>query len=140
MLALNCRSTVETNEEVDGWYWRGHFSQWISAKTFKNYTIWFSINIGRTEKDQEYEHGTLIAKNKNDDVICYEILTTDNNSYLLNVFDDKRCINKLQHKNIYFDVESKIVHDDMIKLFYKFAREESLSYKFKSVKKINTIE
>ena len=100
----------------------------------------FSINIGRTEKGQEYEHGTLIAKTKNDDVICYEILTTDNNSYLLNVFDDKRCINKLQHKNIYFDVESKIVHDDMIKLFYKFAREESLSYKFKSVKKINTIE
>ena len=98
MLALNCRSTVETNEEVDGWYWRGHFSHEYQQKHSKITQFGFSINIGRTEKGQEYEHGTLIAKNKNDDVIYYEILTTDNNSYLLNVFDDKRCINKLQHK------------------------------------------
>ena len=89
----------------------------LSVNISKNIQKLHNLNIGRTEKGQEYEHGTLIAKTKNDDVICYEILTTDNNSYLLNVFDDKRCINKLQHKNIYFDVESKIVHDDMIKFF-----------------------
>lgn len=127
----------------------GHTSDYtIHDDAIQEVAFSLHFRIAKDKLDKEgkpfvYEHGTIITKTKLDNIVCLEIVTTENSqtNWMLEISDGAQCENKLNFKPIIFKIEKKLTIIQMINgIFKNYCQKVPKLYHYDSLKEVNSFK